>query len=105
GRGMPGYVAAGGGARPGRTGLLTTHYMAEADELCDRIAIIDRGRLLACDRPAALRRSVQDGQHVELEVRGGDARRPDGLDVEGVTCAWGAPHPESGTRKPKFMRP
>src|SRR5262252_4486433 len=56
--------------RPGRTVLLTTHYMAEADQMCDRIAIIDRGRVLACDRPAALRRSVQGGQHVELEVRG-----------------------------------
>src|SRR5207249_30347 len=56
--------------KPGRTVLLTTHYMAEADELCDRIAIIDRGKLLACDSPQALRRQVQGGQHVELEVRG-----------------------------------
>jgi ABC-2 type transport system ATP-binding protein len=42
--------------RPGRTVLLTTHYMAEADELCDRVAIIDRGRVLACDSPQGLRR-------------------------------------------------
>ena len=39
-------------AERARTVLLTTHYMAEADELCDRIAIIDRGRVLACDTPA-----------------------------------------------------
>jgi ABC-2 type transport system ATP-binding protein len=45
--------------RPGRTLLLTTHYMAEADELCDRVAIIDKGKVLACDTPAALKRRVQ----------------------------------------------
>jgi ABC-2 type transport system ATP-binding protein len=45
--------------RPERTLLLTTHYMAEADELCDRVAIIDKGRVLACDSPAALKRRVQ----------------------------------------------
>src|SRR3954462_1931985 len=45
--------------RPERTLLLTTHYMAEADELCDRLAIIDRGKVLACDTPTALKRRVQ----------------------------------------------
>jgi ABC-2 type transport system ATP-binding protein len=45
--------------RPGRTLLLTTHYMAEADELCDRLAVIDKGKVLACDTPAALKRQVQ----------------------------------------------
>jgi len=40
---------------PGRTVLLTTHYMQEADELCDRVAIIDRGQVLVCDRPSALK--------------------------------------------------
>jgi ABC-2 type transport system ATP-binding protein len=44
---------------PQRTMLLTTHYMREADELCDRLAIIDRGKVLACDTPAALKRQVQ----------------------------------------------
>ncbi|HAZ27450.1 TPA: ABC transporter, partial [Candidatus Acetothermia bacterium] len=39
---------------PDRTILLTTHYMYEADELCDRVAIIDQGKVLACDRPATL---------------------------------------------------
>jgi ABC-2 type transport system ATP-binding protein len=42
----------------GQTILLTTHYMEEADELCDRLAIIDRGQLLALDTPAALKQSV-----------------------------------------------
>jgi ABC-2 type transport system ATP-binding protein len=89
--------------RPGRTVLLTTHYMAEADEMCDRIAIIDRGRVLACDTPAALRRSVQGGQHVDLEVRAGGADVP--TEVEGVAIAWGAPHPERGTHTLKFRLP
>ena len=39
--------------------VLTTHYMMEADELCDRVAVLDRGRVLACDTPAALKRQVQ----------------------------------------------
>ena len=42
----------------GRTVLLTTHYMEEADQLCDRLAIIDHGRMLAIDTPEALKRSV-----------------------------------------------
>ncbi len=44
--------------RDGQTILLTTHYMEEADQLCDRLAIIDHGRLLAVDTPAALKRSI-----------------------------------------------
>ena len=40
-------------AREGQTILLTTHYMEEADQLCDRLAIIDHGRILALDTPAA----------------------------------------------------
>jgi ABC-2 type transport system ATP-binding protein len=46
--------------KPERTLLLTTHYMAEADELCDRLAIIDKGKVLACDTPANLKRRVQE---------------------------------------------
>ena len=44
--------------RDGQTILLTTHYMEEADQLCDRLAIIDHGRLLAADTPSALKQSV-----------------------------------------------
>ena len=42
----------------GQTILLTTHYMEEADQLCDRVAIMDRGKILALDTPAGLKRSV-----------------------------------------------
>lgn len=44
---------------PTRTVLLTTHYMVEADELCDRVAIINQGRVLACDTPANLKHRLQ----------------------------------------------
>jgi len=88
--------------RAGRTVLLTTHYMAEADQMCDRIAIIDKGRVLACDTPATLRRSVEGGQHVEIEVLG----VPDGLaEVDCVAVTWGAPHPDRGTHTMKLRLP
>ena len=48
------------GEQPGKTVLLTTHYMQEADELCDRVAIISGGKILACDTPAALKRALQE---------------------------------------------
>jgi ABC-2 type transport system ATP-binding protein len=44
--------------RDGQTILLTTHYMEEADQLCNRLAIIDHGKLLALDTPARLKQSV-----------------------------------------------
>jgi ABC-2 type transport system ATP-binding protein len=55
-------------AVPGRTILLTTHYMAEADELCERIAIVDRGRILAIGTPAELKRRVQRESIFRLEL-------------------------------------
>jgi len=55
-------------AVPGRTVLLTTHYMAEADELCDRIAIVDHGRILAIGTPDELKRRVQRESIFRLEL-------------------------------------
>jgi len=57
----------------GRTIVLTTHYMEEADRLCGRLAIIDRGRLLALDTPAALKARAPGGTLLELTL---DAERP-----------------------------
>jgi ABC-2 type transport system ATP-binding protein len=91
--------------RPGRTVLLTTHYMAEAEQLCDRVAIIDRGQVLACDSTPALRRQVQGGQHVELEVRAIDGQVTAAPALAGLEPVWGAPHPERGTRTLKFRLP
>ncbi|MGQ0826397.1 MAG: ABC transporter ATP-binding protein [Actinomycetota bacterium] len=54
----------------GQTILLTTHYMEEADQLCDRVAIMDRGRLLALDTPARLKATVGVDTEVRLHVAG-----------------------------------
>jgi ABC-2 type transport system ATP-binding protein len=57
----------------GTTMFLTTHYMEEADELCDRIAIIDRGRIVVAGTPAELKRSVgADTVELRLSADGGD---------------------------------
>lgn len=53
----------------GITVVLTTHYMEEADELCDRVAIIDHGRILVEDTPAALKSSVGAQRIYELDIR------------------------------------
>jgi ABC-2 type transport system ATP-binding protein len=50
----------------GRTIIMTTHYMEEADQLCQRIAIIDRGRLLALDTPSRLKAQAPGGTLIEL---------------------------------------
>lgn len=52
----------------GRTILLTTHYMEEADQLCDRVAIIDQGNIIACDSPRHLKDSIGEDRSLLLEV-------------------------------------
>jgi len=54
----------------GKTVLLTTHYMFEADALCDRIAVITRGEIVATGTPEDLKRGVAEGTVVEVEVYG-----------------------------------
>jgi ABC-2 type transport system ATP-binding protein len=58
--------------REGQTILLTTHYMEEADELCDRVAIMDHGKILALDTPEELKGSVGADTIVTVKA-GGDA--------------------------------
>jgi ABC-2 type transport system ATP-binding protein len=55
---------------PEHTVLLTTHYLHEADDLCSRIAIIDKGRILVEDTPAGIKRRVGGEQRYVLRVRG-----------------------------------
>jgi ABC-2 type transport system ATP-binding protein len=57
----------------GLTILLTTHYMDEADNLCQRIAIVDHGKLVALDTPARLKDSVPANEVVEAEFEGAPA--------------------------------
>jgi len=54
----------------GKTVLMTTHYMFEADALCDRIAVIARGEIVAEGTPRELKARVADGSVVEIEVYG-----------------------------------
>lgn len=56
--------------RKGTTIVMTTHYMEEADQLCDRVAILDRGRLLALDTPEKLKAQAPGGTLIELTVEG-----------------------------------
>jgi len=56
--------------REGQTILLTTHYMEEADELCDRLAIIDHGKLLALDTPENLKRGTGADTFVTVHAVG-----------------------------------
>jgi ABC-2 type transport system ATP-binding protein len=60
--------------REGQTILLTTHYMEEADELCDRLAVMDHGKILALDTPAALKRSVGADTIATVKATGGELR-------------------------------
>jgi ABC-2 type transport system ATP-binding protein len=71
----------------GQTILLTTHYMEEADRLCERVAIMDHGRILALDTPAALKQSIGADTVVTVKTAGDAGTLADLLshDVDGVT--------------------
>jgi ABC-2 type transport system ATP-binding protein len=73
--------------REGQTILLTTHYMEEADQLCDRVAIMDHGKILALDTPAALKRSVGAEEIVTVKATGEPGALAERLagEIEGVT--------------------
>ncbi|MDP6442673.1 MAG: ABC transporter ATP-binding protein [Pirellulaceae bacterium] len=55
----------------GRTVLLTTHYMEEAEYLCDRVAVVDQGRVIACGTPRELIASLSGDHVIEFAVDGG----------------------------------
>lgn len=80
----------------GQTILLTTHYMEEADQLCERIAIMDKGRILALDDAAGLKASVGADTIVTVSAEGELARLADPL-RERVPGATEAAHRGDGT--------
>ena len=66
--------------------LITTHYMEEADNLCDRIAIVDHGKLVALDTPMGLKASVPGSSAIEVRFGGDVPERPERLkELSGVT--------------------
>jgi ABC-2 type transport system ATP-binding protein len=92
--------------RNGLTIMLTTHDMEEAERLCQRVAILDHGRILALDTPKNLSALVPAGTRVELRVRAdGGSHLPDDVKARilesvqalaGVTAAeWTTAHPQS----------
>jgi len=69
----------------GKTILLTTHYMFEADELCQRVAVIAGGRIVAQGKPSELKAAVADRTVIEIETYGVDDRTLDRLrSLDGV---------------------
>ena len=76
----------------GRTILLTTHYMDEAERLCDRVAIIDHGRLMALDTPRGLIASLGGDHVVEFTYESVGGHPPvngaNFVDLPGVSTAW-----------------
>ncbi len=73
----------------GQTIMLLTHYMEEADRLCNRVAIMDHGKILALDTPAALKQSVGADTIVTVKASGDGDALATALErgVEGVTRA------------------
>lgn len=69
----------------GRTVILTTHYMDEAEILCDRVAIIDRGQILTEDRPRALISSLGRAQRILVEE--GSLEQEEAARITGVDSA------------------
>src|SRR5438552_2393697 len=80
-------------ADAGKTIFLTTHYMFEADAICDRIAVIKGGEIVAEGTPSSIKTVVQDQGVVEFEVVGMPADRLAGLrTLPGVTSVAVADH-------------
>src|SRR5579875_917943 len=74
------WEAVRGLRQQGITVVLTTHYMEEADELCDRLAIIDHGKILVQDTPAALKASVGGDKIYDLRLH--DSAAVEALRIE-----------------------
>ncbi|GAA4265523.1 ATP-binding cassette domain-containing protein [Frondihabitans peucedani] len=97
----------------GSTVFLTTHYLDEADALCDRILVIDHGSIVASDTPENLKRSVA-GDLVELvvsdeaqaavaaELLGHDADDPAEVEVQGASIQTRVR--DAGTHLPRLLR-
>jgi ABC-2 type transport system ATP-binding protein len=70
--------------RRGLTLILTTHYMEEADQLCQRLAIVDHGKVLTLDTPAALKKGLPGGEILDLWAHSGAPLLPRLEALEGV---------------------
>jgi ABC-2 type transport system ATP-binding protein len=91
-------------AQQGRTLFLTTHYMDEADRLCDRVAIVETGRMVALDTPVALKASVPGASRIEVQFEPDLAHGADDLErlpaVKSVLALGSASYRISSDRGP-----
>jgi ABC-2 type transport system ATP-binding protein len=92
------WAAVRGLRAEGITVVLTTHYMEEADELCDRLAIIDHGKILVEDTPSALKASVGGDKIYELHLSSNSANVPLQHRLEQMSGVTGVEPIEGGLR-------
>jgi ABC-2 type transport system ATP-binding protein len=71
----------------GTTLILTTHYIEEADSLCDRVAIMDHGKIIALGSPEELKKTSSSGNLIEIEMAGGSSV-PDLKTIPEVIRVW-----------------
>ncbi|MEA2511276.1 MAG: type transport system ATP-binding protein [Thermomicrobiales bacterium] len=71
----------------GTTVVLTTHYMEEAEVLCDRVAVMDRGKVIACDTPNALIRQLGTAAKVRARIAAGTLSPEELATLTGVTAS------------------
>jgi ABC-2 type transport system ATP-binding protein len=88
--------------KQGLTLILTTHYMEEADRLCQRLAIIDHGTILTLDTPAALKKTLPGGQILDLWLRADRSLAPLLQTLPGVSRL--EPVEADGQREPGLER-
>jgi ABC-2 type transport system ATP-binding protein len=82
----------------GITVVMTTHYMEEADELCDRLSIIDSGKILVEDTPAGLKASIGGDKIVDLKLTSPDAARQLAERLKAVAGVTGVEPTRDGVR-------
>ena len=92
------WEAVQGLRKEGITVVLTTHYMEEADELCDRVAIIDHGKILVQDTPAALKSSVGAQNVYSLHLRDKSRVGELGKSLAGIDGVSGVEETADGLR-------
>ncbi len=91
--------------RNGLTVIMTTHYMEEADLLCERLAIIDHGKILTLDKPATLKAGLPGGQILDLWVRAPNPLAPRLTAVPGVLRLEPVAGEQDGERLRLFLDP
>ena len=87
----------------GKTVLLTTHYMAEADQMCDRVGIINHGAILACDTPQRLKMKIVGGATWKIEITPNLSRPESVKNIPGVLGLSATDNIETGVTTLKLV--